>query len=70
MISCHPGTIIIEHVLIDCLMDILMATASPVLRNLRFSFSNYREENVEVARNIQSLHLRNVKQVKPYILPQ
>lgn len=28
MISCHLGTIIIEHVLIYCLMDILTATAS------------------------------------------
>lgn len=32
--------------------------------------SNYRKENVEVARNAQSLHLRNLKQVEPYILPQ
>ena len=70
MISCRLGTITIEHVLIYCLMDILTATASSVLRNLRFSFSNYRKENVEVARNIQSLHLRNLKQVEPYILPQ
>ena len=70
MISCHLGTIIYRTYSIYCLVDILTATTSSILRNCDFPGpSHYRKENVEVAGNVQSLYLRKLKG-ELYILPQ
>lgn len=59
-----------ERILIYCLVDILTATTSSILRNWDFPGpSHYRKENVEVTGSVQSLYLRKLKG-ELYILPQ